>query len=532
MFHGILVWVVVYYRLNEQSGGTVKTRIYSAWYTPCFLFFVLHYILWINLDLSDLPGAAGTLHLYQAMEGANKSNEMSSIYQWLNTKGYSFSFGMWATSFFGVVAGFIGAMMGAWAYDGKTGMRNLAWILLFWPPIHLYGWLIGVDSFVFGLSFLGAGMIWASMRVGLWGLLLMMIGGEVLRVALSFKLITVPILLCVLMAPVVVRSWKKHHFFLVVAFINMLIFVFPKFSSGGRLQGGLRVPEVDWLPIAMGWDRVRGMPAMGMPEGKWDQLIGLCILSGILSRGTWGGRLFGSICASLVLVVSAFVLEDRLGTRLLVPASFGVLMILPALFRKWTWILPIVVCGLGIELWTFVDQFQDRRAQWAETERFSIPQAPLLWRSQYPENSTIFKGLSLYGGAQARAEIEKSPAPMIYSMRLRDGRENSIFVYARLSGKETRTLDVQHCCLRSADEQCAKEIVSDIQKKGGMILIPTVVQNWDRVYSNERRWNRALLSAMKKQERFQSLSSWGVLGGLSEEKVDVWPCTPKNRGTQ
>ena len=87
MFHGILVWVVVYYRLNEQSGGTVKTRIYSAWYTPCFLFFVLHYILWINLDLSDLPGAAGTLHLYQAMEGANKSNEMSSIYQWLNTKG-------------------------------------------------------------------------------------------------------------------------------------------------------------------------------------------------------------------------------------------------------------------------------------------------------------------------------------------------------------------------------------------------------------------------------------------------------------
>ena len=307
----------------------------------------------------------------------------------------------------------------------------------------------------------------------------------------------------------------------------MLFYVVPEFSSDGRLQGGLRIPEVDWLPIAMGWDRLRGMPAMGMPEGKWDQLVMLCVLAGVVCRGTWGFRTLGSICASLVLVVSAFVLEDRLGTRLLVPASFGVLVILASLFRKWTFFLPVVVVGLGLEMWAFVDQFQDRRAQWSNAQRLNIPRAPSLWRTQYPENPTIFKGLSLYGGVQAREQIEESSSSMVYSMRLRDGRENSLFVYAHLSGKDTRTLDVQHCCRRSADEKCAKEVIDAIAQKGGLVLIPTVVENWERVYTNETRWNRALLKAVQTQKSYKSMSSWDVLDGFETQATRDWPCTPK-----
>lgn len=502
-------------------------HIYTAWYTPCILFFVFHYLLWFLLDLSDLPGAAGTLHLYEAMKGSSKLYEMSFLYSWLVHKGYSYSFAMWSTTFLGVCAGFWGVMLGAWAYDGKKGIRNLAWILLFWPPIHLYGWLIGVDSFVFGLSFLGAGLMWAALRLRFWGLILMPLGGVLLHVALSFKLMTAPILLCVLLSPTAVRDWNKWHVPLLVMLLATLAFVLPEFSSDGSLQGGLRIPEVDWLPVAMGWDRLRGMPAMGMPEGKWDQLILLCVLAGAVVRGKWGFRTLGSICASLVLVVSAFVLEDRLGTRLLAPASFGVLVILPSLFRKWVYFLPVVVGGLGLEMWAFLDQFQERRASWANTEALTIPRAPSLWRAQYPENPTIFKGLSLYGAAQARAEIEKSPAPMVYSMRLRDGRENSLFVYARLVGKETRTLDVNRCCARNSDKLCAKKIITELAEKGALVLIPTRVENWDRVYSNETRWNRALLKEVETQLSYKSLSSWNVLEGFSGTQDQKWPCTPQ-----
>ena len=505
----------------------MEKHIYTAWYTPCLLFFALHYGLWFCLDLSDLPGAAGTLHLYEAMCGSDKPYEMSAIYQWITRQGYSYSFAVWSTSFMGVFAGFWGAMLGAWAYDGKRGMRSLAWILLFWPPIHLYGWLIGVDSLVFGLSFWGAGLMWAALRLRFWGFFLLPLGGFFLHFALLFKLITAPILLCILLAPVAVRDWNRWHVPLIGMLLAVLIFVVPEFSSDGQLQGGLRIPEVDWLPVAMGWDRLRGMPAMGMPEGKWDQLILLCILAGCVCRGKWGFRTLGSICASLVLVVSAFVLEDRLGTRLLVPAAFGVLVILPSLFRKWAYLLPIVVCGLGLEMWAFVDQFQERRAFWANTQALNIPRAPALWRAQYPENSTIFKGLSLYGAAQARDEITQSSSSMVYSMRLRDGRENSLFVYAALEGKDTRTLDVQHCCTRSADEKCAKDVVAAIAKKGGLILVPTVVEKWERVYANETRWNRALIKAVQTQKSYKSMSSWDVVEGFVAEPTGDWPCTPK-----
>ncbi|MAA79170.1 MAG: hypothetical protein CL916_07900, partial [Deltaproteobacteria bacterium] len=477
-------------------------RICTAWYTPCLLFFVFHYLLWFCLDLSDIPGAAGTLHLYESMRGSQRPYEMSSIYQWITRKGFSYSFAMWSTSFFGVFLGFWGAMIGAWAYDGKTAMRSLAWILLFWPPIHLYGWLIGVDSLVFGLSFFGSGLIWAALRLRFWGLLLIPIGGVFLHISLLLKLITVPILLCVLLAPVVIRDWNRWNTLLVALLLVTLVSVVPEFSSDGKLQGGLRIPEVDWLPVAMGWDRLRGMPAMGMPEGKWDQLIILCVLAGIICRRKSFFRTIGSVCASLILIVLAFVLEDRLGTRLLVPSSFGVLVILSSLFRKWVYFLPIVVGGLGLEMWAFVDQFQERRVSWANTRSMNIPRAPSFWRAQYPANPTIFRGLSLYGGAQARSEIENTPSSMVYSMRLRDGRENSLFVYAHLEGKETRTLDVKHCCVRSADEKCAKEVIASIVQKGGLILIPTEVDNWDRVYSNEKRWNRALLKEIRKQKSY------------------------------
>ena len=81
-------------------------RIYTAWYTPCFLFFAFHYLLWLCLDRSDIPGAAGTLHLYEAMRGSDKIYEMSSLYQWMVRQGYTYSFAMWSTSFVGVFAGF------------------------------------------------------------------------------------------------------------------------------------------------------------------------------------------------------------------------------------------------------------------------------------------------------------------------------------------------------------------------------------------------------------------------------------------
>lgn len=500
-------------------------KIGLAWYTPIVFFFLLHIFLFLSLDLSDLPGAAGTLHLFQAMLGSQKSDEINTFYVWLHNKGFSFVSAAWFFSFLGVCMGYLGILLGAWAHDSWKGMRNLAWMLLFWPPLHLYGFLIGVDSFVFGMSFLGAGLIWFSFRQPQWGWVLFFPAYLLLKTAISLKLMVAPVVLCTLLAPFCVRTWHKMHWVLVLGMMYTVQQALPPLSADGTLQGGLRIPEVDWLPIAMGWDRLRGLPAMGMPEGKWDQLIFITVLGAIIVPLRYGIRLLGVIIAALILIVSAFVLEDRLNTRLLTPASFAVLAMLPVLFRRWYALLPFVVAGMGMELWAFVDQFQTSRHNWAKTHLMPIPAAPYLWKSQYIENQTIFKGLSLYGAANARKIIELSTASIVFSMRLRDGRENSLFVYASMKGKETQTLDIQTCCGRMAESMCAEKIVSSIVENGGLIVIPSVVESWERVYTNEQRWNKALLSTLTKYNEVRMDDSWVWISGSAQQETQSWPCS-------
>jgi len=308
--------------------------------------------------------------------------------------------------------------------------------------------------------------------------------------------------------------------------VGAIMFALPELSSDGQLQGGLRIPEVDWLPIAMGWDRLRNMPLIGMPEGKWDQLIGLCVLGVIFGKRKWYVRIPPAVISIVILVVTAFILEDRLGTRLLVPASFGVLILLPSLFQRWPKLIAIVVVGLFLDFWAFVDQFQERRTAWAQSDALSIPSAPALWRSQYLENQTIFKGLSLYGAARAKEIIAQSNA-RVFSMRLRDGRENSLFVYAHGAGNSSQTLDLQVCC--SSGAGCAQRIVSSIAAKGGMIIVPTEIEGWERVHRNERRWNRELLTALRAQPSVNEEKNWVWLDGRQTSSTVAWPCTRKNR---
>ena len=108
-----------------------------------------------------------------------------------------------------------------------------------------------------------------------------------------------------------------------------------RFDGSKTLQGGLRIPEVDWLPISMGWFKLKMLYALGQPQGKFDQfLIGAVISSIFISFTDKKYRiLLLTIASSLVLCVSAFILEDRLRIRLLTPASLGV--------------MTVVGCGIG-----------------------------------------------------------------------------------------------------------------------------------------------------------------------------------------
>ena len=334
---------------------------------PCALFFLVQQGLWWSLDLSDLPGAAGTLHMQEAMLGSYRSTEINYLYIVMNNLGFSFLWSAWFFSFLGVMLSYVGLLLGGYAYGGRDAARYLAWLLLFWSPLHQYGWLIGVDSLSVGVACFGTGLIWLAFRHPKWGWLGLIPAGLLLSKGVELKLLVAPVLLCALLAPFAIQ--KKHKMLAVVALFSIAAvgFAFPQISSDGQLQGGLRIPEVDWLPIAMGWDRLQNMSNIGMPEGKWDQLIVLCVVGTIVGLRAWYVRFFPAIVAILILVVTAFILEDRLSTRLLFPAAFGVLVLLPSLFLRWPKIIVVIVLGMFLDFWAFVDQWQERRVEWAKS---------------------------------------------------------------------------------------------------------------------------------------------------------------------
>ena len=62
------------------------------------------------------------------------------------------------------------------------------------------------------------------------------------------------------------------------------LFCFPDMNGSKTLQGGLRIPEVDWLPISMGWFKLKMLYALGQPQGKFDQFLIGAVISSILSH--------------------------------------------------------------------------------------------------------------------------------------------------------------------------------------------------------------------------------------------------------
>ena len=163
---------------------------------------------------------------------------------------------------------------------------------------------------------------------------------------------------------------------------------------------------------------------------------------------------------------------------------------------------------------------------WAQSQSLNIPQAPSIWRSQYPQNPTIFKGLSFYGSARAREIIAKGSGP-VFSMRLRDSREAGIFVYAEIEGREGRVLDPKWCCAGRVDDRCARNVVASIINKGGMIILPTEIETWERVHKNELRWNRRLKKALVQQADVQEDETWVWNKGKNVSLDSSWPCPPQ-----
>ena len=73
------------------------------------------------------------------------------------------------------------------------------------------------------------------------------------------------------MALFTIRKWTLLHIVHLILIGGVVFVCFPQMQGATTLQGSLRVPEVDWLPISMGWFKLNMLYTLGQPYGKFDQ---------------------------------------------------------------------------------------------------------------------------------------------------------------------------------------------------------------------------------------------------------------------
>ncbi|MEC7985954.1 MAG: hypothetical protein VX278_12380, partial [Myxococcota bacterium] len=376
----------------------------STYIIPTVLFLFVHLFLISSLDLSDLPGASGTLDLHGAIQGSVQTSQIGWYWKQLHLRGIGWEDAVWSTSLAGVLLAFVGCLIAGNALEGKRGARTIGYLILFWPPIHFFGVVVGVDPLVFGLSWFAVSLFWIAFSVRWWGIVPMILGGYLLSHALTLKIFAAPMLLYAALSPLCIRRWHPSLWLTIPIWLLSLSIAVPDLGGEGDLRGGLRIPEVDWLPLAAGWYRLSRMMYLGMPEGKFDQILMVSFVVVILCRHRWKTRVPMVIVSGAILLVSTFILEEHLRTRLIAPAVFGSLLLLAVSISIRRWLRPLgllILFGFFLELWTFVDLFAERRTQWAGAKEDPFPNAPLLWRSQYIENPILFKDLTLYGAVDA-----------------------------------------------------------------------------------------------------------------------------------
>ena len=130
--------------------------------------------------------------------------------------------------------------------------------------------------------------------------------------------------------------------------------------------------------------------------------------------------------------------------------------------------------------WAYVHHYSKTRSDWTGAIDNSIA-APQIWQSQYKINNTFLKVRLCMEVLQSEKLYKNISSPfssktpvVLYTMRLRDGRENSLLLYGLLEDHPSQLLDIQTCCPLSLGniENCAFRVVQHVEKYGGFLVVP------------------------------------------------------------
>lgn len=488
------------------------------------------------VDLSDLPGAAGVLTVSRATAAEFHRS--------------------WAVWFIGLVAPLtqddisaaallvallsssamvIGAALGGWAVAGRAGAMGATLAAGAWSLALLPGLVVGADPPSIGLAWLGVGLAWAGARAGAPGLPWLAVGTVLAVLAAAVKELALPALPLLLATPLLLRGrW------------GVVLAQLPVQAVAGwwawstlaprRVHGAASMPEARVESLVGGLQRVLDLPLHGWAEGTFHQVMALALVAGVLPGRRQGTRLLMALGSVALVAATAAALDRRVRPRLLLTASYGIVVMLgvgAAVAAVWLEKLrlrrlPLLVLpiALGLDTWAWLDAYITERASFAETAASPLPAAPAAWARRYATpNLSDQRDLTLAGAATLRAIVEDGVHRGVATPRLRDDRHRHLDAYGGLAGKDSVILDRGKCCTGLDEATCAHRLVSALDAAGVTLALPIQTKAVRRVNRQDDAWLGHLQAAARRAGDVEVQGQWwmtraptGTAGALPCQK--------------
>ena len=482
------------------------------------LFLLLQFYLRLHIDTRDLPGAAGSLSVYRALQANTETGSdwaALSLFYLQRYSGLSIQTCNHALSLFSGFLSLLGGYCACFGVFGSAPKRGI-FLLLLWPFPHYFGLLTGVDTLAFGISWLGIGLLCSGIRLQWIGLPFACLGLTLLPLSISIKEAALPVLAFSIWGLFSLPRRIDRQSLIVFTLLGgyclywSYAWFFP--DSPTRVsQTSLSVSALE-----QGWQELQRLPKRGMPEGKLDQLLLLSLLGFLMISAQRIKFLLLSIFTAVIILYTAYSLGSLLRPRYLAPAFYSVPILLSFVLEE-LWKKGATgksICGLLLFLvfmdsWAFFYIWGQARAELTGSSIHPLPRPPAAWLYQYQKNTDINqKDLSFYGSIEIIEQIEQREQGIAVP-RLRDDRHNSVKAFNSIYGYPSLILDPGRCCLGTpVDQHCANRIVENVRQTGLILAIPRMQKGIERVQGNEKSWIQDLLNAAAATNEAQEGIYW------------------------
>ena len=441
---------------------------------PVLIYLTVQSYLYITLDRSDLPGAAGSWSLYKGYIREPKGDVAAYIYSVIPHSHF-----LEMASLISIICGclcILGTYLFTRALSDKRSALYASTFMAFWPPLHMLGGLYGNDPISIGLSTLGLGLLYFGFRFPK-AFTLGMLGATLLPISVAAKTLGLPLFIylglcvCFKVRPIL---WLLYGY----CFYWAYAWFWPSQPS---------LPQTDHS-LLQGLEALYDLSRYRLNEGKYLQLC-LAVVLGLFIYRPKRQYLPLLLITFIGIACTLTVLIEKTRPRYLIVFGLPLFSLFAqglSRIRHHRFMFLTIISLLFIDSWAHQYALDQARHKHMRTALSNMPTPPSAWVQQYtPFPSRILRDISFIASKPMVEEFKAGN--YIATPPLRDARERSLMAYAHIYGGKYLSLEPSKCC-KTINTSCIKRLLTQLDRAGFDLFLPLLDKHQPRINQSTHGW--------------------------------------------